>query len=172
MVHIQPYSHEFQNQLIALILDIQQKEFSIPITLTDQPDLLNIPQVYQQGQGNFWIALDADQVIGTIALLDIGGNQGALRKMFVHKDYRGKHIGCGQQLLNRLLREASLQGITTIYLGTTEFFKAAHRFYEKNGFVEIAQSQLPAHFPLVGVDTKFYQYQVTAPIVGASVAVV
>ncbi|MDX2213024.1 MAG: GNAT family N-acetyltransferase [Oculatellaceae cyanobacterium bins.114] len=172
MVVIQPYSYKFQDQLVALILHIQQQEFAIPITLEDQPDLLNISQFYQHGKGNFWVALDGDQVVGTIALLDIGGHQAALRKMFVHQHYRGKQIGCGQRLLNQLLQEASLQKITTIYLGTTEFFKAAHRFYEKNGFVEIEPCQLPAHFPLVEVDTKFYQYQVTAPVADASVAVV
>ena len=34
-------------------------------------DLLDIPGHYQQGLGNFWIALSAGQVVGTIGLLDI-----------------------------------------------------------------------------------------------------
>ena len=38
----------------------------------DQPDLLQIPQFYQSGAGNFWVALDGEEVVGTVALLDIG----------------------------------------------------------------------------------------------------
>jgi hypothetical protein len=48
-----------------------------------------------------------------------------------------------------------------IYLGTTAKFLAAHRFYEKNGFEELLQSELPARFPLMSVDTKFYRYAVS-----------
>lgn len=33
---------------------------------------------------------------------------------------------------------------------------AAHRFYEKNGFRELARSELPERFPVMAVDSKFY----------------
>ncbi|MGO7422080.1 GNAT family N-acetyltransferase, partial [Rhizobium ruizarguesonis] len=46
------------------------------------------------------------------------------------------------------------------FLGTTDKFVAAHRFYEKNGFTEIAKSALPRTFPLMAVDSKFYRYKV------------
>jgi hypothetical protein len=34
---------------------------------------------------------------------------------------------------------------------------AAHRFYERNGFVQIPAADLPEAFPLMGVDTRFYR---------------
>ena len=34
--------------------------------------------------------------------------------------------------------------------------KAAHRFYERNGFRRINKDDLPSYFPLVGVDNVFY----------------
>jgi N-acetylglutamate synthase-like GNAT family acetyltransferase len=49
------------------------------------------------------------------------------------------------------------KGVKEIYLGTTDKFRAAHRFYEKNGFNEIAEYNLPGNFPVMEVDTKFYQ---------------
>jgi hypothetical protein len=70
MMMIQPYSADYQDQVVNLILTIQRDEFLIPIKLTDQPDLLKIPTVYQQRKGNFWIAIDGNQVIGTIALYE------------------------------------------------------------------------------------------------------
>lgn len=156
MVTIQIYSSKYQEQIINLILYIQQHEFAVPITLEEQPGLLNIPEFYQKGKGNFWIAVSNDTVVGTMALLDIGNNQGAFQKCFVRKDYRGKDIGVAQQLLDTLLDWAKNQSIKAVYLGTTEVYKAAHRFYEKNGFTEISKAELPQTFPLLQVDTKFY----------------
>lgn len=45
-----------------------------------------------------------------------------------------------------------------MWLGTTERFLAAHRFYEKNGFVLVDRSALPASFPLMAVDSRFYRW--------------
>jgi GNAT superfamily N-acetyltransferase len=155
MLTIQPYTSEYQQQVIELILAIQQ-EFGIAITLADQPDLLEIPQIYQSGKGNFWLAIAQKQVVGTIALIDLGNGQAVIRKMFVQANYRKQQIG--QTLLKTLLNWSSQQGFKQLYLGTTEQFKAAHRFYEKNGFVQITPVELPTAFPLIAVDTRFYRY--------------
>jgi len=161
MVTVQSFLPKYHEQIINLILYIQQNEFAVPITLEEQPGLLKISEFYQKGKGNFWIAVANDTVVGTMALLDIGNNQGAFQKCFVRKDYRGKNIGVAQQLLDTLLDWAKSQSITAIYLGTTEIYTAAHRFYEKNGFTEIPKGELPKSFPLLQVDTKFYRYELT-----------
>jgi N-acetylglutamate synthase-like GNAT family acetyltransferase len=95
-------------------------------------------------------------VIGTIGLKDIGAGQTALRKMFVAAPFRGREFGVAAQLLNTLLEEAWQRGVKEIYLGTTDKFLAAHRFYEKHGFVEVAKQALPESFPVMKVDSKFY----------------
>ncbi|MBN3469439.1 N-acetyltransferase [Pseudomonas savastanoi pv. phaseolicola] len=97
----------------ALILPIQREEFGIPITAEDQPDLKAIPTFYQTGTGDFWVAVQGNQVVGS-------------------------------------------RGVTEMFLGTTDKFHAAHRFYEKHGFREIEKKDLPASFPLIAVDSKFY----------------
>jgi N-acetylglutamate synthase-like GNAT family acetyltransferase len=148
-----------EQQVVDLIVSIQQKEFNIPITAEDQPDLRDIPNYYQKNHGNFWVALHNNSVIGTISLLDIGNSQAALRKMFVHQHYRGPEKRTARNLLKTLLDWAKLHRLREIYLGTTPFFLAAHRFYEKNGFKEISKEDLPKTFPLMEVDTKFYKYE-------------
>jgi N-acetylglutamate synthase-like GNAT family acetyltransferase len=157
-IQILVYEPQYQTQVIELILKIQQQEFGLRITLDDQTDLLNISKFYQQGNGNFWTAIDIDtkKVIGTIAAIDMGNSQLALRKMFVDASYRGR-VGAGKQLLSSLLIWAREKNVKKIYLGTIEKFKAAHKFYGKNGFSEINQSDLPATFPLMQGDTKFYK---------------
>lgn len=158
-IHIVEYNNDYQVQVIGHILGIQTKEFNVPVTLKDQPDLENISSFYQHGNGNFWVALLDGEVIGTIALIDIGNSQTALRKMFVAKDYRGKDKGISKQLLCTVLDWCKLKNIKEIYLGTVSILHAAHRFYEKNGFDEIAKMELPANFPIMEVDTKFYVYR-------------
>ena len=158
-ISIVPFTHAYTNKVIDLILFIQQVEFNIPVTIEKQPDLLNISGIYQKGNGNFWIALQNNDVIGTIGLLDIGNQQGALRKMFVDKNFRGKGYRVGQQLMETLLTWADQKQLSCIYLGTTENLKAAHRFYEKNCFEQIERNKLPPRFPIMEVDTKFYKYE-------------
>ena len=102
-MQIETYNKKYQQQVIELILNIQQNEFNVPVTIKDQPDLINIENFYYNKNGKFWIAIEGNKVIGTIALIDIDNKQSCLRKMFVHKDYRGKEKGTGQLLLDRLI---------------------------------------------------------------------
>ena len=60
------------------------------------------------------------------------------------------------KLLDALLAHARVQGVSEIFLGTTEKFLAAHRFYEKKGFTELQKAALPKAFPMMAVDSKFY----------------
>ena len=157
MIQIVPFASQHAEGVGALIVGIQQDEFQIPITLADQPDLQDIPAFYQQGVGNFWVALSDVAVVGTVGLLDIGNHQGALRKMFVHTSYRGPGHGVSARLLDTLLEWSRARGVKDVYLGTTDKFFAAHRFYERNGFQKIAANELPLSFPKMTVDSKFYR---------------
>lgn len=155
-MQIVPFSAELEAEVIDLIVGIQRGEFGIDIDADRQPDLRSIPAFYQLGAGNFWVARVDERVVGTISLLDIGQGQGALRKMFVHPEFRGPEIGAARSLLGALLEWAGEHSIHDVFLGTTAVFRAAHRFYEKNGFVEIPKLGLPPTFPIMDVDTRFY----------------
>jgi len=157
ITEVEPFRPEHADGVVSLILPIQQAEFGIPITLQAQPDLLDISGFYQHGHGNFWVALEAGEVIGSIALLDIGNGQGALRKMFVASTHRGAGREVAKTLLETLLAWCRDRGVREIYLGTTDKFLAAHRFYEKNGFRELPRAELPERFPVMAVDSKFYR---------------
>lgn len=146
-----------QTTIGALINGIQRGEFGIDITLSDQPDLADIQGFYRKGAGDFWIAEVSGKIGGTIALIDIGGELGALRKMFVAPEFRGPEHGIAKKLLNVLLDRARTQGLAAVYLGTTAKFLAAHRFYEKNGFDLVDAADLPESFPRMDVDTRFYR---------------
>jgi GNAT superfamily N-acetyltransferase len=157
-VQIIEYNKRYEQAVIDLIVGIQHGEFGIAITAEDQPDLRIVDTYYQQGNGNFWLAMNGEEVVGTIALIDIGNNEVSLRKMFVAPDYRGKEKATGQRLMDIVFDWCRKRGVKAIHLGTVGQFKAAHRFYEKNGFVASDKEQLPDHFPAMPLDHIFYSY--------------
>lgn len=156
-MEIHVYKKEFEQPVIDMVLHIQQHEFNVPVTIADQPDLRNVENFYCKGKGNFWVALQDGNIIGSIGLIDIGNRQSALRKMFVQKDYRGKEYGTGQRLLDHVTGWCRQQGIDEIYLGTFDKLLAAQRFYAKNGFVVVPKESLPAAFPVMPVDNLFFK---------------
>jgi N-acetylglutamate synthase-like GNAT family acetyltransferase len=156
MIEIAPYTAPYRAGVAELILGIQRGEFGFSVTYDDQPDLKTIESFYQSGAGGFWLALEDERVVGTIGLRDIGG-AGALRKMFVASDRRGREHRVGQRLLDTLIAHVRAQRLGAVWLGTTEKFLAAHRFYEKNGFERVTPETLPETFPRMHVDTRFYR---------------
>ena len=153
---LRPFAPGDEAAVIDVILPIQREEFGIAITAADQPDLADIPGWYQTGAGQFWLAELDGQAVGTVALKDIGERAVALRKMFVKPAARGP-VGAAQALLDAALDHARAQGVQAVWLGTTDRFKAAHRFYEKNGFDLVEIADLPETFPRMAVDTRFYR---------------
>jgi GNAT superfamily N-acetyltransferase len=166
-INIATFAAADQRGVLNVILPIQQREFGVPITEADQPDLTNIPGFYQSGTGGFWVARSNEDVVGTVGLKDIGLGQAALRKMFVAAPFRGREFGVAGKLLDALLAHARAQGIAEIFLGTTDKFLAAHRFYEKQGFKELEKAGLPKAFPIMAVDSKFYVLSVSVTTASA-----
>ena len=101
-VDVRPLAPKDVEAVRRLVLNIQNGEFGVPITLEAQPDLVDPAGFFRQGAGEVWVADLAGEVVGIIALVDIGagetgrdgaGRDGALRKMFVRADARGAGLG-------------------------------------------------------------------------------
>jgi len=155
MLEIKTINNTYSKAAIDLILNIQQKEFNVPITIEDQPDLMQIEEFYLASGGNFWGAFINDKLVGTIALVKFDENAAAIRKMFVKKKFRGKEYTIAQKLLEILITYCHENGIEEVYLGTVSILKAALRFYERNHFKIIEKEHLPAKFPLMSADNVF-----------------
>ena len=145
-----------QDAVVALILDIENNEFGLGLELTDQPDLVDVASSYQDAGGQFWVAVDSDEVVGTIAMFNLTNSNADLRKMFVKECYRGGNPSAAQLLLEESLSWARRSGYGRVYLETSSQFAAAIRFYKRNGFEEIETSALPAGFPVIRVAEHFY----------------
>lgn len=159
-IKIVPFEEKYTQEIVDLIIPIQREEFNIQLTVEDQPDLLTIQEEYINTGGNFWVALFDDKVIGTIALVRLENHCGAIKKMFVTKDFRGeKQIG--RKLLDTLVNYCKEQGYERLYLGTVEVLKAAQKFYKKNGFELIDKTEMPKDYHLMDVDTVFFMRKLT-----------
>ncbi|CAN5573944.1 GNAT family N-acetyltransferase [soil metagenome] len=162
MIQIRPFQSADQNMIPDFVVNIQRGEFGVDVTIADQPDLLDIAGYFRHGIGEFWVAVDGDRIVGTIGLKDMPELEGelravAIRKMFVAATHRGREFGIAQRLLDTLGDDAAKHGVRRLMLGTTDKMKAAHRFYERNGFTRIAETDLPENFPRMPVDDVFYQ---------------
>ncbi|TBO45215.1 GNAT family N-acetyltransferase [Pedobacter kyonggii] len=154
---IERLDNQFCEAIIGLILPIQQIEFNVDIDLAAQPDLLDIEKNYDGSGGAFWGAILNGELIGTISLIAVPEHQsGAIRKMFVKKEFRGKELGVAQALLKTLLTYCNDNKLNEVYLGTKDILQAACRFYERNGFKSVAMEDLPVYFPRMAVDNVFY----------------
>lgn len=152
---ITTYEDGYKEQVIKLILDIQNKETGINLSLQEQPDLNDIQAAYGERGGSFWVALDEKgNVAGTIGLMRKEDGCGILKKFFVRMDCRSQKVGL--QLYLALLDFAKKQGYKILLLDTPAVAEASHRFYEKNGFVWITKEELPV--PYEFPDRNSYLY--------------
>lgn len=150
-----PIENKYADAVVDLVLSIQQKEFNVPITLEDQPDLLNIANFYYASGGGFWGAFMNEELVGTIALVKFSDSEAAIRKMFVKKEFRGKEFSIAQKLLETLIDYCKENEIDDLYLGTVSILEAALRFYERNNFVTVEKESLPTAFPVMSADNVF-----------------
>ena len=138
-----------KEKVIKLILSVLEGEFNhIGIS---RPDLYCIPTFYQKN-GNFWVAIENDKIIGTVGIFCNSSRQGFIMRMCVDSSYRG--TGVAQKLLSTLIDFAKQNHYKEIFLSTSANMIAAQKFYNKEGF-EIVDT-LPREFTAIG-DSIFYK---------------
>ena len=104
---------------------------------------------------NYWLAIADGKVIGTTAVVPIEDQAVVLKKMMLAKSFRGQ--GVATALLDKARNWSYENGYRQIFLGTMTQFKAAQRFYEKNGFERLSQTELPESFIHNPLDDVFFR---------------
>ncbi|MRX40252.1 GNAT family N-acetyltransferase [Flavobacterium sp. LC2016-23] len=155
MVDILQFKKEDQSQIRDFVLSIQNDEFKLGFTNSEQPDLLDIEKFYRNG--NFWTARINSEIIGTIGLQNLDNSNGVLRKMFVRSDFRGTELKIAQMLFDTLLDFAASINLKMIWLDTPAIAVASHRFYEKNGFIQTDKLNLPDSYVFPDKNSKIYK---------------
>jgi putative acetyltransferase len=82
-----------------------------------------------------WVAVEDDEVVGSVALRELGEGAVELKRMYLRPDQRGR--GLGRNLLTLALDWARTNDVDVIRLDTSERMVAAQRLYEAYGFVRV-----------------------------------
>ncbi len=133
MIKIIPYIEKYKDDVIHLVLDVYEKEFDF--RGYDRPDIYNIIDTYQKStNSNFWIALNNEELVGTVGLLGKTDKLAYLKRMIVKKEFREQKLG--KKLLQTAVTFAKEHGYKIIYAGTVKENSNAIKFYEHHGFFQ------------------------------------
>lgn len=148
-IQIRPYQNQDQAGIDLMMAEIAA-EFASPITQVGRKAPPQLPDP-------FWVASSEGQVVGTIGLIPIRQAYVILKSMMVKKAFRGKVWGVSSSLMATAMSWCTENSLQDIYLGTMRQFMGAQQFYKKNGFVEIAQQDLPSEFLINPLDKVFFR---------------
>lgn len=85
-----------------------------------------------------------NDIIGTIAYKNLNEEMAELKRLYLHKEHRGK--GLAKQMLENIIEYIKKKEYKKIFVETWEKFESGRKFYEKNDFV------------LENVDGEVYNY--------------
>jgi len=118
------------------------KEYNLkPDPAATDTDIKDIEQSYFKRGGMFYVLEEKDgSIIGAYGLYLLDKTTCELRKMYLHRSYRGK--GLGKLLLEEALSKARQIGFKRMTLETASVLKEAINLYKSYGFIEYTPEHL------------------------------
>jgi molybdenum cofactor guanylyltransferase len=144
-IEIVPFAREHAAGFAALVADTLQ-EFGFERDPELDRDLEDPASTYVA----LWIALVDEDVAGSVALRELGGDRYELKRMYLRSAHRNR--GVGKRLLATALDWAHANGAEVVRLDTTARMVAARRLYESAGFVRV-----PGEAPRQGQQRLLYE---------------
>jgi molybdopterin-guanine dinucleotide biosynthesis protein A/GNAT superfamily N-acetyltransferase len=145
VVRIVPFEERHLNGFASLVSDTLPEFGFAPDSELD-PDLGDPGGYYAA----LWIAERDGEVVGSVALRDLGDGALELKRMYLRPEHRGR--GLGKRLLTTALDEARERGATMVRLDTSERMETAQTLYEAYGF-----RRVPGHAPRQGQSRLLYE---------------
>lgn len=96
-------------------------------------ELEQFPGAYALPKGTIMLAQSENQICGCLALRPFINDAGEVMRMYVKDAFRGQ--GIAEALLREVINFARTANYKRLYLDSLKRFSAAHRLYEKMGFV-------------------------------------
>ncbi|MDB5369838.1 MAG: family N-acetyltransferase [Roseomonas sp.] len=126
------------------------------------PELRALGTYFARTGGAVWVAEEAGRVVGMVATRPLGSDRAwEICKMYVEKAQRG--TGLAHTLLGGAEAHAMRAGAERLVLWTDTRFDAAHRFYEKLGFVRAGSIRILDDI------SKSLEFRYAKPVVGVVV---
>ena len=134
---IERYSNQYQKLVKELVISIHE-EFGFSYDFKLDYDLEDLEKFYTNSGDVFFILLDNNKLVGTVAIRKIDKESAELKRMYLLKEYRGQ--GWGSKLIDRAIEFCKEKGFKKIILDTNIKQVAAQKLYQKKGF-EIIQTK-------------------------------
>ena len=130
---LRPATNADCQRVVDLVYTVLSEYGLQPDPQCTDADLKDIEQSYLQRGGVFYVLEGKDgSIIGSYGLYPMEAGTCELRKMYLHRDYRGE--GHGRRMLEDALAKAKQLGFKRITLETASVLKEAIRLYESYGF--------------------------------------
>ena len=136
--------YNYKNQIKELFEEYTNLLIENDSTFKDYLTLQNYDQEvehleekYGKPDGRIYIALYDGDIAGCIGLKRIDDAKCEMKRLYVKKDFRGKHIGI--TLTKKIIKEAKKIGYESILLDTLPFLTSAIKMYKSLGFYEISK---------------------------------
>jgi GNAT superfamily N-acetyltransferase len=94
---------------------------------------------FDPGREACWIAETDGEPVGTVMLVNAGGDVAKLRLLLVEPRARG--LGVGSRLVEECIRFARHAGYRTITLWTQSVLREARAVYRRAGFAKVAEER-------------------------------
>lgn len=125
---LKEYSKEYEKEVIDLLIEVCVEEYG----LDHYKDGL-IEHVESDEAKKRWILLHNEKLIATICYTERCKEISEIKKVYVKKEYR--NLGIGKKMMNMVIDYIkNTQQYESIYVGTSDHFESARKFYEKLGF--------------------------------------
>jgi putative acetyltransferase len=132
---LRPADNKDCDNITSLVYGILREYDLRPDPVCTDADIKDIESSYFSRGGTFFV-LEAENgsIIGAYGLYPVDKQTCELRKMYLHKAYRGK--GLGKFLLDDALSKARRLGFKRMILETASVLKEAIALYKSYGFVQ------------------------------------
>jgi len=132
---VEANTKEFVEKTKELIREYAQSlEFDLGFQDFDQ-EMENFPGQYAFPKGCLYIALDANQLIGCVALRDLGQGICEMKRLYVKPYFRGQKVG--KLLAEVVIKAARDMGYDYMRLDTIPSMRHANMLYNALGFKQI-----------------------------------
>lgn len=132
------FTNDYQPRVKALVVGIHE-EFGFLYDFKLDFDLEDPIRYYTSAGGVFYVLLNGEDVIGTVAVKKIDERVVELKRMYLLPEYRGQ--GWGARLLEQALAFCREKGFKSCVLDTNTKQESAQRLYASYGFETYKQEK-------------------------------
>jgi N-acetylglutamate synthase-like GNAT family acetyltransferase len=137
---IRPVTKQDVPKIIKLIGDVWAEYDCVFAVEREETHLLAPDEYFHAKDGEFWVVVEKNEIVATVAVMMLGEKTGELKSLYVHKDFRRQ--GLGEKLTTLAVKYAQMKGAKEIILWSDTRFTKAHKLYERLGFKQVSFREL------------------------------